>query len=234
MSNKKAFALFATPLLKFTQPDAETLNADLWRDACALRAAAADIQGDSNPNQRGWRPGNFLNYSEWRSNREIFKLQERSFQTLRSWIKDCAIEASRQFWEKSNSNRYKISMDAWININGKDSLNGPHSHAGSHWSAVYYVKVPDSGKDSKSGAIEFLDPRGNISGSCLPNALTFGPKHTLMPVPGELILFPSYLMHWVHPNKSDEERMSIAVNIRLDTTPEGPSTHSNRPATDPS
>ena len=30
-----------------------------------------------------------------------------------------------------------------------------------------------------------------------------------------LVMFPSFLKHWVYPHESPEDRISIAVNMRL-------------------
>ena len=37
-----------------------------------------------------------------------------------------------------------------------------------------------------------------------------------IPCDGEIILFPSWLMHNTCPNTTDEERISVAFNIDLD------------------
>ena len=41
------------------------------------------------------------------------------------------------------------------------------------------------------------------------------PEHTILPKTGELLLWPAFLNHFVHPNLSDETRISISFNIIL-------------------
>ena len=41
------------------------------------------------------------------------------------------------------------------------------------------------------------------------------PEHSVMPEPGLLMLWPAGLMHFVHPNLSNETRVSISFNIIL-------------------
>ena len=50
----------------------------------------------------------------------------------------------------------------------------------------------------------------------VPAAEVFaGRTSTLRPEPGQLVVFPSFLMHWVWPNQSDEDRIVIAWNLDI-------------------
>jgi hypothetical protein len=76
------------------------------------------------------------------------------------------------------------------------------------------VRTPKTPTSSRSGQIEFVDPRGHaIRSSALPNSECFFSKFAIQPFSGLLLMFPSYLVHWVLPNESTDERMSIAFNI---------------------
>ena len=87
----------------------------------------------------------------------------------------------------------------------------PHTHPGAHWSGVYYVAQP-AVAPGNSGMIEFVDPRSDLPNWRILKAPPFRMKKKLRPQPGDLILFPSYLVHWVYPNEAEEERVSIAFN----------------------
>ena len=66
-----------------------------------------------------------------------------------------------------------------------------------------------------SGILEFIDSR-QVGG--LPPDLpapVFAPKFQISPRSGMLLLFPSYLQHWVYPNQEETERVSIAFNARI-------------------
>jgi len=67
-------------------------------------------------------------------------------------------------------------------------------------SGVYYVKMPDD-----AGSIVFDDPRGPLP--------PFDSKLVISPLAGDLVLFPSWLIHQVTPTPGNEERISIAFNI---------------------
>ena len=103
---------------------------------------------------------------------------------------------------------YDINViDAWVNINGTNSYNKPHTHPGSILSGCFYVKVPEN-----SGDLSFV--RSDAS-SC---ALTFANKPSentflLQPQTGRLYVFPPWLMHMVTLNESSQDRISIAINF---------------------
>ena len=106
--------------------------------------------------------------------------------------------------------------EGWVNVSPTNAMNSPHDHPGSFWSGTYYVHVPRADdSDRQSGAIEFIDPRGSIGGSAgLETAFTRG-KFTARPTAGTCFIWPSFVKHWVHPNRSSEDRVSIAFNSRF-------------------
>jgi uncharacterized protein (TIGR02466 family) len=77
-------------------------------------------------------------------------------------------------------------------------------------SGVYYIQLPQ-GTDE----ITFEDPRParmmDFQRSCLVSDEYFSHQ----PKVGELLLFPSWLPHFVLPNTSNEERISVSFNIEL-------------------
>lgn len=108
----------------------------------------------------------------------------------------------------------QVITEAWININQKGHFNNSHDHPGSLFSAVYYVK---GGADK--GELELKSPiiphTYTISGEMVGgyNAFT-GHAMVLPPVTGDLLIFPSWLLHRVNLSRSDEDRISIAFNSR--------------------
>jgi uncharacterized protein (TIGR02466 family) len=108
----------------------------------------------------------------------------------------------------------QVITEAWININQKGHFNLSHDHAGSLFSAVYYVK---GGTDK--GALELNSPIAphtyTISDEMVGGYNAFnGHRMVIPPVTGELVIFPSWLLHHVHMSRSNEDRISIALNSR--------------------
>jgi len=107
----------------------------------------------------------------------------------------------------------------WVNINepGHYHLdsNTPHVHPGYWISIVYYPKA-----SPKAGDLYFLSPFDGVINSIpyqhLENNTGFSDtRFSIDPAPGKLVIFPSWLTHWVLPNYSDSDRISIAFNVSL-------------------
>jgi uncharacterized protein (TIGR02466 family) len=104
---------------------------------------------------------------------------------------------------------------AWINVNNNPLIDGAHSHGGFFFSGVYYVK-----SDQNSGCINFLNPNREVVSTFLPS-MTVAPnsfncatiRHP--PFPGKLLIFPSWLIHYVEHNLGDSDRISIAFNTKI-------------------
>tara|TARA_B100000683_G_scaffold10114_1_gene11197 strand:- start:36 stop:782 length:747 start_codon:yes stop_codon:yes gene_type:complete len=107
----------------------------------------------------------------------------------------------------------------WANVSDFGAHNRNHTHPGSHFSFVYYLQSPD-----KCGSIWFSDPRAQAIAVQLPyNSKNQRKRETLnevywAPVPGRLIMFPSWAVHEVEPNLSELKgkkglRVSVSGNL---------------------
>ena len=189
--------LFATPVLRYEVEDHGSLNAALLEEGARLRAAS---EGVDKSNRGGWHSeGNLFDDPA----APIARLKDEA--TAAIW------QANDQIGAKADPEDLDLRLFAWMNANPKGGFNAPHTHPGAHWSGVYYVAQPEM-ETGTSGMIEFIDPRTDLPGWRLLKAPPFRLKKKLRPMPGEMILFPSYLVHWVYPNEAEEERVSIAFN----------------------
>lgn len=103
----------------------------------------------------------------------------------------------------------------WININRENNSNNPHSHPGSFYSGVYYIKTAVG-----AGAISLMHPVDGYQYTVpygMTTHLTSVNQHNWFeePIAGKLIIFPSWILHYVQPNKSSSDRISIAFNVCL-------------------
>lgn len=105
--------------------------------------------------------------------------------------------------------------EAWFNIGNKFARNLQHNHPNSFLSGVYHLKATE-----QSGSIRFH--RNNteafiIQSTSTPTKLNElnSPIAVVPAVAGQLLIFPSWLMHSVDANTDDEDRISIAFNIIL-------------------
>ncbi len=103
---------------------------------------------------------------------------------------------------------------SWINVFRPGAQEAQHSHDGSLLSCSYYVEAP---KDC--GCIVIPDPIGarrsyrEFTKTAGTDLLTRR-DIAVEPQPGRLVMFESWLPHYVQCNKSDHARISIAMNLR--------------------
>ena len=194
--------LFSTPVLRFHVAGHESLNTALLQEGHDMRGVS---EGVSKSNRAGWH-----------SEGNLFKRTTPCVQTLKNLVTECIASANGQIGAKADFDALSLKLFAWMNMNPAGGYNAPHTHPGAQWSGVYYVSQPavDVGN---AGMIEFLDPRSDLPNWRILKAPAFRLKKKLRPMPGDMILFPSYLVHWVYPNESDEERVSIAFNATFKT-----------------
>ena len=89
----------------------------------------------------------------------------------------------------------------WFNINGKGGWNMPHSHAGRgiDLALILYLTETDDLLTLVNSNPTLNDPMG------------YSPHIKK----GDILIFPSDLVHFVMPNQREEDRVSISMNLRL-------------------
>lgn len=104
--------------------------------------------------------------------------------------------------------------DAWFHITRNRGYFALHNHPMASWSGVYCV---DAGSEQSGGLLSFPDP--NSSAAMFKDAanrnlpLPYGQiTREFRLEPGQLILFPSWLMHQVTPFEGQGARVTVAFN----------------------
>ena len=188
---------FASPMMLFQVLDCEVLNRQLVEEAQAMRARSPGV---TRSNREGWH-----------SEDDFFGRTEPGCTALRTHILEAVQETTRLLSPHFDFAANRALCQGWINVNPPGAFNAPHDHSGFALSGVYYASVPPEGR---SGAIEFLDPRVNANAYTIEGAACFNRKFIINPKPGNLLVFPSYLTHWVQPNGESTDRITVAFNIR--------------------
>ena len=101
----------------------------------------------------------------------------------------------------------------WSNILKPGEFHSPHTHSNNLVSGVFYLQTNDN-----SPAITFLDPRPQSSvlqpqakeHNIFNSTMFFYPAKV-----NRMILFPSWLEHYVPQNDTKFSRVSIAFNVML-------------------
>jgi len=103
----------------------------------------------------------------------------------------------------------KISIEnSWLNIMEYDTNHSNHCHPGYKISGCYYFRV-----NEKQGSISFNNPNPLMFACEFPQGIMSPQATDIVPSDGDIILFPSWLVHSTRKNMSDEERISVAFNI---------------------
>jgi uncharacterized protein (TIGR02466 family) len=102
--------------------------------------------------------------------------------------------------------------EAWANLNNPRETRIPHQHASTAFTCVYYVKG-----DETCGKLKFMSPVVAKEQVIKPEHIrdynfftSSGWEHS--PIPGRLVIFPSWIYHYVEYNQGESERISIAFN----------------------
>ena len=99
---------------------------------------------------------------------------------------------------------FKFKVEGWwYNINGQGDWNIPHTHPDVNIALVLYVTDSD-------GLLAFMNPQPMrlIDDQPVDYAAIKANK-------GDIIMFPSDLVHYVLPNPRKEDRISISMNISI-------------------
>jgi uncharacterized protein (TIGR02466 family) len=193
----KAFPTFIGQL---RVPDAELMNQELRELILAQEGSYVSL-GRSNIG--GWhsRP-DFLNRSE---------AMVGALTTWVTWVVGQMVDATTG----RGAFKGKLSVWAWATICREGAYHAPHSHPDSAWSGVYYVDVGEYNPNRPlSGVLEFLDPRVGVEAVSAPGD-PYGEPFRVRPESGLLVVFPSWLYHWVHPYAGRSPRIAVSFNVTL-------------------
>ena len=196
--------LFPTPLWCYTVENHQELNRRLLVEIAARRK----VEGDrSNRNRVGWQ-----------SQHDLFDRTEPAHVELVAHAQKAMLDALRRMASEIDAG-IQIGYNGWINVNPPGGYIGPHSHPHAVLSGSYYVDVP--GNEDEGGEIEFVSPHAVTLLSGLIKSPMLLDKRRVKPKSGTILLFLSTQMHWVLPNRTRKERVSISFNLSARGVPAG-------------
>jgi hypothetical protein len=123
-----------------------------------------------------------------------------------------------EYWETCGFKNIPLSeIMVWYNyLDQPGSHIRPHTHGVALVGWCYYIATPPG-----SGALAFFNPAGSTSWDLLyhPEQPGRSPHYEYLwrhePEEGDLIIFPSWLSHYVEPTNSDQPRISVAGEYHL-------------------
>lgn len=138
------------------------------------------------------------------------------------WLKQCIHKSAVDYCRQAGMD-YSVnwSLNGWGNVNRLGDYHDPHNHPHAYLSGTYYVRVPaerallHSRADVRPSCITFYDPRGAVNMNAIKDDPQVEPEFTVAPTPGTILLWPAFIMHFVHPNLSEQARISISFNLMV-------------------
>jgi uncharacterized protein (TIGR02466 family) len=188
---------YPTPVWHFTIDNYQQLNSILLQEIDAEQQR--DRQGEKWSNVLGWHSVN--NLHELACFYEFTQIIYKNVQEVAIFLR----------WDLQ---KFSVNITTcWAIVNGKLASNSVHNHPNSILSGVYYLKAPEN-----CGGIFFSDPRP-ASQMLIPPVIEFNlwtfPKVSYKPREGTMLLFPSWLLHGVEMNMSEDVRISLSFNIGM-------------------
>jgi uncharacterized protein (TIGR02466 family) len=199
---QKKELLFPSPILIRHFELTKMLNNSLYDEICKL----------CNSENDGYRS----TYGGLRSYQDFFVNPSYAMSELKMMIENSLSEYCNSFLAmmikiEPNMN-FNFKITPWAYLLSAGDFMKPHVHPDGFISGCYYVQVPQN-NNSDEGAIVFEAPDYSRSLSNVPT--TANNSTILRPKEGNLVLFPSYLPHYVIPFK-EGNRAVIAFDIILE------------------
>lgn len=197
----------------FTTPVAHVRLEPPQQNLEALRAYLREIRPASTSLQRSNRGG-------WHSEGNLFGKDHREF----PWLRETVVQGILDYAGAALgfTGDFEFELTGWAVINRAGDYNVPHNHNPNVVSGAFYVAVPEG---MQAGEIVFLDPRLNLNASVtrvmqergkLPPWNKTSLSH--QPQLGDLLIFPSWLMHYVNGFTAPDpeaERIVISFNAAV-------------------
>jgi uncharacterized protein (TIGR02466 family) len=201
---------FASPILLTQHPNPINLNA-------ALEALFLARETDEFRNKL---PSHIPQSELFESAFNLFKWKEQCVVDLRSFMLEYVGAAVAQLNGYSPEQMAQLTLQnhTWFHVTRHGGSFIAHNHPNASWSAVYCVRAGEAvaGRPD-SGALRFLDHRPgsnaylDAGNAKLRREFGFG-HQVLRLVAGQLVIFPSYLVHEVATFLGRDTRISVATN----------------------
>jgi hypothetical protein len=166
------------------------------------------------------RPLTQRNAATFESHFNLFRENNAAVQELKAfcWRQLLSLIGTLNGYDLPTVNRLEIYNDCWFHVTRRGGFFGLHNHPNASWSGVYCVDPGqhDPGKKD-SGLLSFLNPMMltamHIDAGVANMNLPWGSQNVNLKLEaGQLVLFPSTILHDVKPFEGEGERITIAFN----------------------
>lgn len=160
------------------------------------------------------------------------------YQPFANQIKDTYIRMIQTEYDRnvSHLSRHDIHLYTWASVWEKGIDHKYHNHQDCYISGTYYPMnqggqgIKFQSPQIQSQFMQTTGPKGNPQKSQHPNAFYIGTRGSqqeliFQPIDGEVLMWPSNLMHMVDEQDGDYTRVAISFNLKhndiLDNTDDG-------------
>lgn len=209
--------LWPTPIGLHRYANADAVNPLLVRVFGEGRAA--------QQRQRGEEPGPFFASDDDLLHRVKIDEWQDFVAFIVASLGDTVKEANREAWGGQGLDLRVGIEGMWFQCSRDGAFHDVHTHGNCSWSGVYIVQIDEPERrvlhpvyGSANGVTRLYGPPFNALGGAYMdagNAYLLPPSHDVDPVPGQLLLFPSWLAHQAMPYDGESERIIVSFNASL-------------------
>lgn len=214
--------LWPTPLGVHRYADAAELNPLLVRVFSALRMAQtqARLQGGGAP-----PPSAFFASDDDLLDRIQLPEWQGFLRFVVASLRDTVKAANAGVWPAQGLD-LRIGLEGmWFQMSNHGAFHDVHSHGNCSWSGVYCVQVDEEAARIRhttygpaNGVTRFFGPRFERLGGAridMGNAYLQDAHLDFAPVPGQLLIFPSWLAHQALPYGGEQDRVIVSFNASV-------------------
>ena len=210
-------ALWPTPLGVHRYAQAEALNPLLVRVFGALRATQCHA--------RGAAPGSFFASDDDLLERVQLTEWQAFVRFIVESLRDTVTRSNAAAWPPQGLDLQVAVEGMWFQVANRGAFHDVHTHGNASWSGVYCVQVDEPERrcahpvyGAANGVTRFYGPPfAHLGGAHVDvgNAYLQPPHVEVEPVPGQLVLFPSWLAHQALPYDGECERVVVSFNASV-------------------
>lgn len=140
-------------------------------------------------------------------------------------VRQTVVLANQGAWPEAKPGFHIAVRGIWFQISSHGSHHDVHTHGNCSWSGVYCLQVdPQDARTAHpvlgaaNGVTRFYGPHFNRLGGA---AMDFGNAYLqnahldIEPLPGQLVVFPSWLAHQAMPYHGQAERVIVSFNVSV-------------------
>jgi uncharacterized protein (TIGR02466 family) len=140
-------------------------------------------------------------------------------------LRQTVVLANQGAWPEGKPGFQIAIRGIWFQISSQGSHHDLHTHGNCSWSGVYCLQVDPPAQrgahpvlGATNGVTRFYGPHFNrLGGAAMDfgNAYLQNAHFDVPPVPGQLVVFPSWLPHQAMPYHGTADRVIVSFNVSV-------------------